>query len=119
LWHHSVFNENEFQGGASAYEKILDYAAKQNAWIGSAKQIYEWWTCREKTTIDWKYNGSLLEITPYPKDEHHFIKIYYPDSKNLCEIKNAGIVRNDQKSCEIKTDILEETECIEISFTHI
>ena len=66
LWHHSVFNENEFPGWESDYVKIMDYCKKQNAWIGSGRQIHEWWTQREKTTIDWEYYNAILKISHIP-----------------------------------------------------
>ena len=117
LWHHSVFNENEFPGWASDYAKILDYARQQDAWIGSAKQIYEWWTHREKTIIDWQYDGSLLKISTSPKEEQHFVKVYLPDSVKIKNIKNATVIRCDKESCEIKTGILDKTGYIEITLT--
>ncbi len=119
LWHHSVFNENEFPGWALDYVKILDYAREKNAWIGSARQIYEWWSRREKTIIEWNYLGMVLKISPYPKEEQHFVKIYFPGSTKIKNVKNATIIRCDQESCEIKTDVLINHGCIEITFTCI
>jgi hypothetical protein len=117
LWHHSVFNENEFPGWASEYVKIIDYCKKQNAWIGSGKQIYDWWTRREKTTIDWDYDGTLLKISPAPKELEHFIKIYLPDSLKIKKVNNADLIWCDQNSCVIKTNILHYEEFIEITFS--
>ncbi len=119
LWHHSVFNENEFPGWASDYEKILDYAREKNAWIGSARQIYEWWTRREKTTFNWWYEGLILKIFPDSKDDHHTIKIYFPDSTQIEEVNNATVIVSDQESCEILTNILKNDECVEITFTGV
>ena len=119
LWHHSVFNENEFPGWGSDYAKILDHAQQQNAWIGSAKQIYEWWTHREKTIIDWEYDGTLLKISTCPREEQHFIKVYLPDSMKIKDMKNATVIKCDQESCEIKTDVLDNDGCIEITLTGI
>ena len=98
LWHHSVFNENEFPGWESDYIKILDYCNEQNAWIGSGRQIHEWWTQREKSTIDWEYSHEILKIAPSPRGKHHFIKICIPDSLKIKEVNNAIIIMCDQNS---------------------
>jgi hypothetical protein len=119
LWHQTVFNENEYPGWAREYEQIIDYCKNHNAWIGSTKQIYEWWTRREKTTIDWNFDGTFLKISPVPKEQEHFIKIYLPDSLKIKEVHNATIIRCDQKECEIKTDILQKEEVIEITFSRV
>jgi len=117
LWHHTVFNDNEFPGWESDYIKILDYCKEQNAWIVSGRQIHAWWTRREETTIDWEYTHEILKIEPYPKERHHFIKIYLPDHLGIKEVKNASVVRCNQNFCEIKTNILQKEAFIEITFS--
>ena len=117
LWHHSVFNEHEFPGWAADYIKILDYARKRNAWIGSAHQICEWWNRREKTTLVWNYEGTLLKIFPHPEEEQHYFSIHFPESMKINEVRKATIIGCDQESCEIKTTVMEKGECVEIVFT--
>jgi len=119
LWHHTVFNENEFPGWTSDYVKIIDYCKKQDAWIGSGRQIHAWWTRREKTTIDWEYDGQLLKISPSPQEQEHYVTIYVPDSMKIIEIKNALVIRSDNYSCELKTPVLPQEECIEITFSGV
>ena len=117
LWHHSVFNENEFPGWESDYAKILDYCKKQNAWIGSGRQIHEWWTQREKTTIDWEYENAIFKNCPtIPLEQQHFITIYIPDSLKLKEVNNATIISVDQNHDEIKTNVLDKEEFVEVTF---
>jgi hypothetical protein len=117
LWHHSVFNDNEFPGWQSDYIKILDYCIKGDAWIGSGRQIHEWWTFRGKTTIDWKYDKAKLKIVARPSEKQHFITICLPDSMKLKKVNNAIIIRCHQNSCEIKTNVLNEEEFVEVIFT--
>jgi len=119
LWHHSVFNENEFPGWESDYIKILDYCKEQNAWIGSGRQVHEWWTRREETRIDWEYDRALLKIIPYPLGEQHCITIYPPEKMKIKDIKNAGIVSSDESSVIIKTQNIDHSEIVEIIFTEI
>ena len=119
LWHHSVFNNNEFPGWESDYVKILDYCKEQNAWICSGRQIQEWWTQREKTTIDWEYDNAILKIVPYPLEQQHFITIYVPDSMKLKEVKNAAVIRCHQNTCEIQTNAVDKDEFVEVIFTQM
>jgi len=115
LWHHTVFNENEFPGGASDYVKIIEYCKKQDAWIGSGRQILAWWTRREKTTIDWVFDGKTVKISPSPKEQEHYITLYMPDSMKITEIKNALVIRSDNHSCELKMPVLPKGESVEIT----
>jgi len=119
LWHHTVFNENEFPGWASEYIKIIEYCKKQDAWLGSGKQIHAWWIWREKTTIDWVYDGQILKISPSPREQQHYVKIYLPDSLKIRRVTNATVIHRDQKSCEIKTNALKKEDCIEITFSGV
>jgi len=82
---------------------MLDHAQKRNAWIGTARQICEWWTRREKTTLDWNYEAPLLKIFPHPEEEQHYIRIHVPESMKINEVRKATIISCDQESCEIKT----------------
>jgi peptidoglycan/xylan/chitin deacetylase (PgdA/CDA1 family) len=47
LWHQRFFNENEFPGMISIYEKIIKISKEKNAWITTAYNIIEWLTMRE------------------------------------------------------------------------
>jgi len=117
LWHHSVFNEHEFPGWESEYLKILDYCKGHNAWIGSGRQIHEWWTRRQETVVKGEYSHEILKITTSPKGMQHFITIYLPDHLKIREVNNASIIRCDKDSCEIKTQSDREREGIEIIFS--
>lgn len=47
-WHQRVFNEHEFPGGSSLYEKIIETCKEKNVWITNANDIVEWLTTRDK-----------------------------------------------------------------------
>jgi hypothetical protein len=117
LWHHSVFNDNEFPGWGLDYLKILDFCKKENAWIGSGRQIHEWWTRKEKTTIEWEYDEPTLKIIPKPAHQEHFITLWLPESFRIKKLDKATIINCHQTSCEIKTDILNEGDFVEVVFT--
>jgi len=42
LWHQRVFNENEFPEWSKIYERIITEGLKRGAWIGTCKDVYEW-----------------------------------------------------------------------------
>lgn len=48
LWHQRVFNEKEFPGMISIYEKIIKISKEKNAWITNAYNIIKWLTMRER-----------------------------------------------------------------------
>jgi peptidoglycan/xylan/chitin deacetylase (PgdA/CDA1 family) len=41
IWHSQQFNEDEFPGWSTVYERIIIEGKKMNAWIGPAKGVYE------------------------------------------------------------------------------
>lgn len=41
LWHSQYFNEKEFLGWARIYDRIIREAREMNAWMGTAKEVYE------------------------------------------------------------------------------
>ena len=41
LWHQRVFNEKEFPGWSSMYEKIIEECKKRDAFIGTGKEIFQ------------------------------------------------------------------------------
>ena len=47
-WYQGIFDEREFPGRSSMYEKIIEICKERNAWITNAYSIAEWLTQREK-----------------------------------------------------------------------
>ena len=50
-WHQSIFDEREFPGRSSMYEKIIGICKEKDAWITNAYNIAKWLTQREKQTL--------------------------------------------------------------------
>lgn len=46
-WHQSIFDEREFPGRSSMYEKIIEICKERDAWVTNAFSIVEWLTQRE------------------------------------------------------------------------
>jgi len=46
LWHHTVFNDDEYPGLSKKYEEIINLCKEKNAWITTANEINKWWRCR-------------------------------------------------------------------------
>ncbi len=47
LWHNDAFSSPYKAGWVKLYEKALEYACQQNAWITSGENIYRWWRGRK------------------------------------------------------------------------
>lgn len=54
LWHHTVFDENEFPGWSGFYSFLINQAKNDNAFIGSGKDIWKWWVERNKGEFKYK-----------------------------------------------------------------
>lgn len=44
LWHGNIFSCPFRKNWEIVYEKLLKYCSEKNAWMTSAKNVYEWWT---------------------------------------------------------------------------
>ena len=47
LWHHTVFNDEEYPNWSEMYEKIINLCKENNAWITTANEINKWLRLRE------------------------------------------------------------------------
>lgn len=119
LWHHSVFNDNEFPGWGAAYEKIIGLCQEKNAWITNAKEIADWWSWRDKSNFEWIFDGSCLKIMPFPLEKRHFLNIYPPEKMSIKKIHNAKIIESNNDMISIQTNIPKNNEYIEIEFSEI
>ncbi len=50
LWHHSVFG-GDYPGWDDIYRRIILICKKEGAWIGSGRDVAEWWTFRRKNSV--------------------------------------------------------------------
>jgi len=116
LWHHSVFNDNEFSGWSAEYQKIIEYCLKNNAWVASGKQIQNWWCWRESTHLEAIFDHGRLRIDAFPEQLEHYVTVCLPDSDLRYEIKNAEIISRNGNTLHIKTGILMPGEMVEIIF---
>ncbi len=116
LWHHTVFNENEFPGWGNAYTKIIDICNQKKAWVTSAKEISDWWMLREKTNFKSYYNKRSLRIIPYQKESSPFLNIYIPRTITINEISNAEVIENNENLLMIRANNLKNNDCVEIKF---
>ena len=111
LWHHTVFNEEEYPGWAEIYERIIKVCKEKNAWIINAGEIAKWWKKREESRLECGYDNGSLKIIPYPKSQKHFIDIHLPEGKSVeVSSENAEINSKDGSSVTISTNNLKEKE---------
>ncbi|NJD77603.1 MAG: hypothetical protein FIB08_10990 [Candidatus Methanoperedens sp.] len=119
LWHHAVFNNHEFPGWSAAYEGIIEHSRKKDGWVTKASEISEWFRWREKAIIEWDYRGNCLRISPTPKESIHYLDIFLPDKISINKITNAEIVKKNKDSAIIRTNILENDDCVKIEFSEL
>jgi len=50
-WHQRYFFENDFPGFKEIYKKSLDFFKKENAFVGSCKQMNDWWDERNEVSF--------------------------------------------------------------------
>ena len=111
LWHHTVFNDEEYPGWAEMYERIIKVCKEKNAWITNAGEIAKWWKTREESRLECAYKNNMLKIIPYPKNQIHFIDIHLPKDKKVEVLSaNAEIISEDANSVTIRTDNLDKKE---------
>ncbi|HDS45783.1 MAG TPA: hypothetical protein ENN68_06800 [Methanomicrobia archaeon] len=56
LWHHTVFNTDEYPQCAEVYEKLIRVCKEKGAWIATAGELARWWKLREESTLECEYN---------------------------------------------------------------
>ena len=61
LWHTNAVCNKHYPGWFEVYEKIIQWAINQNAFIGSIKEIMDWWESRIKK-IQVKYKFYYVEL---------------------------------------------------------
>ena len=116
LWHHTVFNDNEYPGWGSAYKQIIEYCKKKDSWVTTGKNIVEWWLQREISNFTWNFGGRILSIIPSPIDVQHYFMVYIPKNLSFKSIKNAVIIQLNEDFLSIKVKSIQPEERIEIEF---
>ncbi len=115
LWHHAVFNDDEFPGWGPLYSRIIEFCKQQGAWVTNGREIAEWWKGRESIRIKAEFDGFTMKIRPIPGD--HDIAIYLPGPWSVEKITNAGLVEFDHQIMVIRPDDSAEGSGIEIQFS--
>lgn len=78
LWHHTVFNEEEYPSWKRFYAKLIKFAAKKDAWITNGIEIANWWKKRDRTKINFTFDERKLKIN---SDKKVPLIIYLPDDE--------------------------------------
>ena len=89
LWHNTYF-DNTLKEWRVIYEKIIKFATEQNAFIGTAKQIYEWWSKREKATIKQVHFSEDKLTWEIGGFEGLCVKLYLPKGWRIEGINKTG-----------------------------
>lgn len=104
LWHHTVFNNEEYPGCAELYERIIKLCGEKEVWVATAGEIAKWWKMREDSKLEFEYDNNKLKIIPYPEKRKHFLNLYLPEGKKIETLSaNADIIREEENSVTICT----------------
>ena len=115
LWHHSVFNEIEFPGWGPAYEQMIDFCLKKDAWITTAKEITQWWLNRESWDFSWGYSKNNGSMTVNPGAGERFFTVFLPPDLILDKSENTEVIKTGKNFVKIK--IRTDTTAYPLSLT--
>lgn len=111
LWHHTVFNDEEYPGWAEIYEKIIKICEEKNAWIATAGEIAKWWKMREESRLECEYDDNTLKIVPHSTNRQQFLNVYLPQDKKVEILStNAEIIGEEKNPVTIRTKNLDNKE---------
>jgi peptidoglycan/xylan/chitin deacetylase (PgdA/CDA1 family) len=102
LWHHTVFNNEEYPGWAEMYERIIKVCKEKNAWISNAGEIAKWWKMREESNLEWECKEKTLKVNSSDKGNAIFVNAYLPFDMNIELLSpNIHIIKKkrEQKLC--------------------
>jgi hypothetical protein len=68
LWHHTLFNNNEFPGWTGHYENAVKQCKENGAWIARGRDIYEWWSERKKFSVNCNVTGKDIKESAVSED---------------------------------------------------
>ena len=57
LWHHTVFNDQEFPGWPQRYQKIIQQTRKDKAWVTNGREVAGWWARRRSAELSVEFTG--------------------------------------------------------------
>lgn len=112
LWHHTVFNDNEYPNWGRTYDKIVRYCKKRKAWLATGKEISSWWKKRESCGIsyDFDFKKNMIRIRAASKGREYFLRIHFQFkgnhkiSLNGCKIIDKSkdfVIVKSKGDCEI------------------
>lgn len=117
LWHHAVFNNNEFPGWCRNYENLIELSKKKNAWVANAKEICKWWMERARNKFELHFQDKCIRIMSSENNKIYFINIYLPENNIIDTINNAKILEVNENIVSIQTNSLKQNECVNIKYS--
>jgi hypothetical protein len=117
LWHHPVFNEDEFPGWAGMYRRMIEYCQRENAWIAPAGTIADWWEQRARASVSYEFSDGILRVKASPAMTVHHLTIRIPRSLRIAGVTHARVIAADEMQAFIETDRLKEDTQVEVTFS--
>lgn len=116
LWHHSVFNENEFPGWGMAYKNMIEQCLNHEGWVTSGSEIYEWIRKRNELKVDCTYRHDSLQIRVEPANVCNYIDIYLPQNMQIVQLHNARILRTEGNCYFFETSPYSNNDCVMVKY---
>jgi hypothetical protein len=96
----------EYPDARDIYIKLNQYCRDNGAWIGRARDIYEWHVSRKENSFTCDYDplSKTCSVVLKPEHREHFLTIHLPPHSD-CTIRsgNADIIERDEDHVYIKT----------------
>ncbi len=62
LWHHAVFDEDEYPGWAKLYRDLIEFCKRENALVTKAEDIARIWRNRLNSNVSVEYEGKFVSV---------------------------------------------------------
>ncbi|MCD6483694.1 MAG: polysaccharide deacetylase family protein [Candidatus Odinarchaeota archaeon] len=89
LWHNTFFDDAT-RDWRELYTKIIDFSIRHDAFIGTARQVYNWWSKREKAKIELIEASSDKIVWNVKGFEDFCVSVYLPEKWAIEGEKRIG-----------------------------
>ncbi|NOZ59712.1 MAG: hypothetical protein GXO66_09105 [Euryarchaeota archaeon] len=98
LFHHTVFNPNEFPGWMELYRRLVQRAKSMGAWVTTAGEIASWWRRRREWSFDVEFSDSGMEVS---SERWRYLQVYHPE---FCDLSTHILEKVGDSSVLLRVD---------------
>jgi peptidoglycan/xylan/chitin deacetylase (PgdA/CDA1 family) len=95
LWHHPVFNNDEFPGWGDRYYEMIRNLSKRGAWIARGDSICHWWHRRGNLQVLEDFSDDRLLVRVAGGEGPYFLDVALPPSWDIREISKGTVMRRE------------------------